>query len=82
MAASANDIFWAYNWYIRHNPYKNIDNMTDDDLVRMRDLFVAANSELSTTASYSSAEFPGAITAAATTAAVNQATYPEKHKGA
>ena len=82
MAASANDIFWSYDWYIMNNPFKATGGMTNDDLTAMRDLFIAANAELSTTASYSSAEFPGAITAAATVVAINQSIYPEKHVGA
>ncbi len=79
--ASANSIFWGFYQYITRNPFKGPSGQTVEDIKAMRDLYIAANAELSTTATYTDAEFPGAITAAATDAAVNQATYPEKHKG-
>ena len=81
MAANANACVWGFWYYISHNPFKSVEAMTYDDLVSMRDLYIAANAELSTTASYTSVEYPGAITAAATAAAINQSNFPEKHKG-
>lgn len=74
--------------YIRRNPHKTFGSMTFDDWDEMFDLFVAENSEISATANFQdSAEtgtlsFPGAVAAADTVAATNQADYPESHKGA
>jgi hypothetical protein len=81
--ASANSIFWSFCQYVTHNGYKVGSGMTVTDLNNMRDLFIAANAELSTTATYTDAEFPGGITVSSTTiqAAADQANYPEKHPG-
>ena len=74
--------------YVMRNPYKSVEAMTADDFDAMFDLFVAENSEISSTASFEDAagtgtlSFPGDIAAADSQTNANQATYPEKHKGA
>ena len=74
--------------YIVRNPFKSLGGMTIDDFDAMFDLFVAENSEISSTASFADAagtgtlSFPGAIAAADSQANADQAIYPEKHKGA
>ena len=74
--------------YVVHNPYKSVEAMTLDDFDAMFDLFVAENSEISSTASFEDAagtgtlSFPGDIAAADSQTNANQATYPEKHVGA
>ncbi len=82
MAMNANSTHWAFLWYVKNNPFKALGGMTNDDLDNMSALFIDANAELSTTATYTDAEFPGGITAAATQAAIDQANFPEKHKSA
>lgn len=73
--------------YITRNPFKTLGNMTKDDFDNMFDLFVAENSEISSTASFVDAagtgtlSFPGNIAAADSQSNADQAIYPEKHKG-
>jgi len=73
--------------YVKHNRFKPWGGMTFQDFDNMFDLFVAENAEISATPDFSDAaagtlSFPGAITAADTEAARDQANYPEKHVGA
>jgi len=81
----ANATLWGFLAYVKRNPYKSVGGMTFDDLQNMADMYIAENvyadSELSSTASYTDCEFPGTIQAADTVAAGDQADYPEKHKG-
>ena len=71
--------------YVMRNPFKSMEAMTADDFDAMFDLFVAENSEISSTASFEDAagtgtlSFPGGIEAADAQANADQATYPEKH---
>lgn len=71
--------------YILRNRFKSVTGMTADDFDNMFDLFVAENSEISSTANFQdSAEtgtlsFPGGIAAADSQSNADQATYPETH---
>lgn len=73
--------------YVKRNPYKPWGGMTFDDFDAMFDLFVAENAEISSTPNFQdqaetgTLSFPGAIAAADTEAARDQAIYPERHKG-
>ena len=73
--------------YVVHNPFKSVEAMTADDFDAMFDLFVAENSEISSTATFEDAagtgtlSFPGDIAAADSQTNVDQAIYPERHKG-
>ncbi len=73
--------------YVTRNPFKSFSGMTLIDFDNMFDLFVAENSEISSTPSFDDAagtgtlSFPGAIAAADSQANADQAIYPEKHKG-
>ena len=89
MAASASHILWGFAWYARHNPYKSMDNMTERDFINMLNLYASANNsessiDTSDPGTYTSVYFPdatvtgGTISAAQTTAACDQANYPEK----
>jgi hypothetical protein len=83
-APSADCTFWGFLWYLRHNPFKTFGGMTEDDLIATAKLFAATNSDaLSATdpGTYTDVEFPSAVTGAQTTAACDQALYPESHKG-
>ncbi len=73
--------------YVVRNRYKSLGNMTLDDFDNMFDLFVAENSEISSTPSFEDAagtgtlSFPGGIAAADSQANADQADYPERHSG-
>ena len=73
--------------YVVRNRYKGLGGMTLDDFDNMFDLFVAENSEISSTPSFDDAagtgtlSFPGGIAAADSQANADQATYPERHVG-
>ena len=65
--------------YVTRNPFKGPGGMTKQDFDNMFDLFVAENSEISSTASFEDAagtgtlSFPGAIAAADSQANADQA---------
>lgn len=87
-ATGATSAVHSLRAYVMRNPYKSIDNMTAIDFDNMFDLFVAENSEISSTPNFDDAagtgtlSFPGAIAAADSQSNADQATYPEKHVGA
>lgn len=43
MAASADEAFWSFIMYVTNNPFKSIDNMTEDDFWAMVKQFAAVN---------------------------------------
>ena len=43
MAATADKIFWSFIFYVKHNPHKSIDNMTENDFDAMVKQFAAVN---------------------------------------
>ncbi len=43
MAASVDETFWAFLYYIKRNPHKSIEAMTEQDLDRMAQLFARIN---------------------------------------
>jgi len=71
---SANDIFWAYDWYIRHSPALK-DKSTE--ITALRDLFVRVNPEISGKATYGDATFPNGVPAHPSQLAIDTATYPQ-----
>ena len=90
MAATTTVTFYAYNYYLKHNPYKSAGGMTNDDIDTMAKLFADANStEITTTTdpagTYTDIEWPdgsggaSSITAIASAASIDRAHYPEKH---
>lgn len=86
MAAATNKVFWAFVWYLKNNPYKAAGGLTNDDIDNMAELFATENSTEITDATdqggtYTDVEWPGTITAVQDVPSVNQANYPEKHKG-
>jgi len=79
-APSATATFNGFYEYVTRNPFKTFGGMTKDDFDNMADLYVAENSDgVTDRTTFTNAEFPGTITAAATQAAADQATYPETH---
>ncbi len=62
MATTTREAFWAFIFYIKHNPHKTIDAMNEDDLDAMIEQFAAVNaSETSISTDpldYGDADFP------------------------
>lgn len=79
---AANATLWGFLAYVKRNPYKSVGGMTFDDLQNMADLYIAQNTELSTTAAYTDCQFPTfdgtGVQAADSAAAGDAAKYPEK----
>lgn len=94
MATTANEALWGFVWWIRHNRYKSVEAMNEDDLLAMATAFGAENtagSDGTLTAadpgSYGTCGFPkestaagSGIAAAQTQAACDQSFYPEQHR--
>lgn len=93
MATTGNESFWAFIWWIRHNRFKSIEAMNDDDLLAMVAAFTAENTAgsdgtltVADPGAYGTCGFPKENTAAAsgiaaaqTQAACDQSFYPEQH---
>jgi len=82
MAANADKTFWAFVWYVKNNRFKTVEAMTEDDFDAMAAGYALENSDEITTpdaGTYTDIEYPGAVTAAKTRAACDQADYPEGH---
>jgi len=92
MAVSADITLWSFLWWLKHNPFKSIEAMTEDDLDAMVLAFTTENATagpLNTTdpGTYTGLTFPkldtaagSGVTAAQTTAACEQSFYPEQHR--
>lgn len=92
MAVTADIELWAFLWWLKHNPYKSIDAMNEDDLDAMVLAFMTENETggpftLTDHGTYTGVTFPktdtaagSGITAAQTTVACEQSHYPEQHK--
>ena len=48
MAATADQTFWGFVMYVKNNPHKSIDNMTENDFDAMVKEFAAVNVTAST----------------------------------
>jgi hypothetical protein len=95
MAATTNQAFWGFLWWIKHNPSKHIQDLTEKDLDAMSLAFTTVNATLCTFSttdpgSYGTLQYPkigglsdaAGVTAAQTTAACEQSHYPDQHYGA
>lgn len=81
-AASADVTFWAFVWYVQHNPFKSVDAMTETDFQNLANAYALENSDTLTATdpgTYTNVVYPGAVTASNTEAVTNQCDYPEKH---
>lgn len=62
MATTKSEIFWGFLFWIRHNPYKSFESMTEDELLEHAKQYAAVNAteaSLSTDPlNYGDAEFP------------------------
>lgn len=94
MAATTDQTFWGFLWWIKHNRHKSIESMTEDDLDAMVLAFTTVNVTLCTFSTtdplaYGTLEFPqkgglddgNGVTAAATQAVADQSHYPDTHYG-
>lgn len=83
---TADKVFWSFLWYLKHNPFKALGGMGEDDLDNMAALFAAENSDALSAAdpggTYTDVEWPGTITAVQDTASIDQADFPEYEAGA
>ena len=86
MAASLDDIFYAFVHYVKNNRFKTVESMTEDDFDAMVEGFARENGEITVSAdaialgaAYPSVEWPGAIAAYRNRATCDQADYPEGH---
>jgi len=43
MAVDADECFWGFLFYVKHNPYKSVEAMTWDDLYEMAKLWAVDN---------------------------------------
>ncbi|KKN75806.1 hypothetical protein LCGC14_0376820 [marine sediment metagenome] len=94
MAATTDQTFWGFLWWIKHNRGLSIESMTEDDLDELVLAFTTVNTTLCTFSTtdplaYGTLEFPqrgglddgNGVTAAATQAVADQSHYPKTHYG-
>ncbi len=92
MAASTDQTFWGFLWWLKHNPLKSIEAMNEDDLNAMVLAFVTVNETVCTFSladpgAYGTLQYPkkgglsdaAGVTAAQTQAVIDQSHYPEQH---
>ena len=92
MAATTDQAFWGFLWWIKHNRHKSIESMTEDDLDAYALAFTTVNATLCTFSTtdplaYGTLEYPQAagladaagVTAAATQTLCDQSHYNETH---
>ncbi len=92
MAVTADIELWAFLWWLKHNRFKTIEAMNEQDLDAMVLAFVTENEAagpftLTDHGTYTGVTFPktdtaaaSGITAAQTQAACDQSHYPEQGK--
>lgn len=94
MASDAGMVFWAFVHYLENNPNKAAGGMTNDDIEDMALLYYFHNSTIinqtrpAAAAAFSNAVFPkkdggdaDGITAYRDSATIDQAVFPETHRG-
>lgn len=94
MAATTDQAFWGFLWWIKNNRHKSIESMTEDDLDAYVLAFTTVNVTLCTFSTtdpgaYGTLEYPqkdglsdaAGVTAAQTKAICDQSHYPETHYG-
>lgn len=58
MAASADEVLWGLVFYLKNNPHKSMDAMTEDDFDEMVRQFVAVNVTAGTLTVATAKDFP------------------------
>lgn len=92
MAANATKTFWGFIWWLKHNPFKSIDAMNEDDLDAMSRDFQLENvatittTDIALNAAYTGITWPkedavagSGVTAVKNTASCEQSQYPDQH---
>ncbi len=92
MAATTDQTFWGFLWWLKNNPYRSIEALTERDLDAIVLAFVTVNETLCTFSltdpgAYGTLEYPqkdglsdeAGVTAAQTLAVINQSHYPQQH---
>ncbi len=95
MAAETGMVFWAFEHYLKNNPHKAAGGLTNDDITAMADLFYSYNSNAvarvrpDVGSDFTNIDWPdftdvedeGGVDAIRDTATIDQARYPESHRG-
>ena len=95
MATETGLVFWAFEHYIKNNPHKGPGGLTNDDITAMADLFYSYNTSAvgaarpAVDADFTDVDWPdftavadeGGVQATRDTASIDQARYPESHRG-
>lgn len=93
--AQSDEAMWAFEHYLKNNPFKGPGGMTNDDITAMADLFYSYNATAVGTprpaldADFGDCDWPdftavgdeGGITATRDRASTDAARYPESHRG-
>ena len=93
--AQSDESMWAFEHYLKNNPLKKPGGLTNDDITAMADLFYSYNTTAVGTArpavdaAFGDCDWPdftavadaGGVTATRDTASIDQARYPDSHRG-
>lgn len=93
--AQTDTAMWAFEHYLKNNPHKAAGGLTNDDITAMADLFYSYNGTAVGTgrpavgANFGDCDWPdftavgdaGGVQATRDTASIDQARYPESHRG-
>lgn len=94
--AQSDEAMWAFEHYLTHNPHKPVGGLTNDDITAMADLFYSYNTTAVGTArpaidaNFGDCDWPdktavadaGGVQATRDQVSIDQARYPESHRGA
>ncbi len=95
MATETGLVFWAFEHYLKNNPHKAAGGLTNDDITAMADLFYSYNTSAvaaarpDVNADFTDVDWPdfttvvdeGGIDAVRDTVTIDQARFPESHRG-
>lgn len=93
--ATTGMMFWAFEHYLKNNPHKGPGGLTNDDITAMADLFYSFNTTSAGSArpavdaDFTDCDWPdfgtvadaGGVDAVRNTATIDQARFPESHRG-
>ncbi len=95
MATETGLVFWAFEHYLKNNPHKGPGGLTNDDITAMADLFYSYNTSATGAArpavgaAFTDVDWPdfttvadeGGVDAVRDKATIDQARFPESHRG-
>ena len=93
--AQSDEAMWAFEHYLKNNPLKGPGGLTNDDITAMADLFYSYNNTAVGTArpaidanfgdcdwpDYTAVADAGGVQATRDTLSIDQARFPESHRG-